>query len=129
MVSQKPGHASWGVLLAAPLKVAVCIVQKFNKWIEKSLEASPQSAIAVYPEGHRSTHGASLPLKRGMLHFAFSRKMPIQVVIGANKEAILSEKHCTARFGQTVVVGYSGETWAFHCEAGVQVGGPALGYR
>ena len=33
--------------------------------------------------------------------------MPVQIVIGANKEAILSEKHCTARFHQTVSVGFS----------------------
>lgn len=51
----------------------------------------------------------SLPLKRGMLYYAHSRKLPVQVVIGANKEAIISEKHCTARFNQTAVVGYSGE--------------------
>ena len=62
----------------------------------------------MYPEGHRSTLGESLPLKRGMLHYAYSRKLPVQVVIGANKEAIISEKHCTARLNQTAVVGYSG---------------------
>ena len=61
----------------------------------------------MYPEGHRSTRGESLPLKRGMLHYAHSRKMPVQVVMGANKEAILSEKHQTARLRQTVAVGYS----------------------
>jgi hypothetical protein len=43
-----------------------------------------------------------------MLYYAFSRKLPVQIVIGANKEAIISEKHLTARLGQTAVVGYSG---------------------
>jgi hypothetical protein len=80
---------------------------KFNRWIDGLLEKSPQSALAVYPEGHRNTYGESLPLKRGMLHYAFSRKMPVQIVIGANKEAILSEKHQTAHLGQTVAFGYS----------------------
>lgn len=42
-----------------------------------------------------------------MLHYAFSRKLPVQIVIGANKEAILSEKQYTTRFHQTVAVGYS----------------------
>lgn len=50
----------------------------------------------------------SLPLKRGMLHYAYSRKLPVQVIIAANKEAVLSEKHSTARFGQTIWAGYSG---------------------
>jgi hypothetical protein len=42
-----------------------------------------------------------------MLKYAFTRKMPVQIVIGANKESVLSERHCTARFGQTIAVGYS----------------------
>ena len=82
-------------------------LQAFNRWIDGQFARSPQTAIAVYPEGHRSTHGESLPLKRGMLHYAFSRKLPVQVVIGANKEAILSESHRTARLYQTVAVGFS----------------------
>ncbi|EFN60141.1 hypothetical protein CHLNCDRAFT_133550 [Chlorella variabilis] len=79
--------------------------EKFNRWIDEQRAASPQPGLSVYPEGHRSTLGEPLPLKRGMLHYAFSRKLPI--VIGANKEAIISEKHCTARLNQTAVVGYS----------------------
>lgn len=42
-----------------------------------------------------------------MLHYAFSRKMPVQVIISANKEAILSEKEFVARWFQRVAVGYS----------------------
>ena len=61
-----------------------------------------------YAAGHRSVHGRSLPLKRGMIKYAYTRKLPVQIVIGANKESILSEKHHTARFGQTAAVGYSG---------------------
>lgn len=43
-----------------------------------------------------------------MLHYAFDRKIPVQVVIGGNKEAILAEKKFSVGFGQTVTVGYSG---------------------
>lgn len=42
-----------------------------------------------------------------MLHFAYDRKYPVQIVISANKEAVVSEKRMTAGFGQTIVVGYS----------------------
>lgn len=49
----------------------------------------------------------SLPLKRGMLHYAYSRKMTVQCIICANKEAVLSEKYQVARWGQTVWAGYS----------------------
>lgn len=81
--------------------------EKFNRWIDEQRALSPQTGLSVYPEGHRSTAGTPLPLKRGMLYYAHSRKLPVQIVIGANKEAIISEKHCTARLNQTAVVGYS----------------------
>lgn len=80
---------------------------KFNKWIDDEWGKSTQTALGVYPEGHRSTNGESLPLKRGMLHYAYDRKIPVQIVIGGNKEAILSEKKMLVGFGQTVTVGYS----------------------
>ena len=57
--------------------------------------------------GHRSTKVHSLPLRRGMLHYAYSRRVPVQIVITANKEAVISEKDMSAHFGQTLVVGYS----------------------
>ena len=42
-----------------------------------------------------------------MLHYAYSRQVPVQIVITANKEAVISEKDMSAHFGQTLVVGYS----------------------
>ena len=42
-----------------------------------------------------------------MLYFAYSRKLPVQVVMTANKEAVISEKDMSAHFGQTLLVGYS----------------------
>ena len=106
-------------LAVLPARHLPTLTQKFNNWIDEQRAASPQPGLSVYPEGHRSTLGESLPLKRGMLHYAYSRKLPVQVVIGANKEAIISEKHCTARLNQTAVVGYSGG-WL----RGWLVGGP-----
>jgi hypothetical protein len=82
-------------------------LQAFNNWIDREFANSPQTGLGIYPEGHRSTHGESLPLKRGMLKYAFSRKLPVQIVIGAGKEFSLSERHRTARFNQTVAVGFS----------------------
>ncbi|KAL3151196.1 hypothetical protein ABBQ38_013045 [Trebouxia sp. C0009 RCD-2024] len=55
----------------------------------------------------RSTKRQSLPLKRGMLHLAYDRKYPVQIVMSANKESVMSEKAMRVGFGQTVVVGYS----------------------
>ena len=86
-------------------------MQKFNRWIDKQFAASCQTAIAVYPEGHRSTKDESLPLKRGMIKYAYSRGHPIQIIIGANKETIISEKKFTARRNQTMAVGFSEVIW------------------
>lgn len=52
--------------------------QRFNAWIDAQRAASPQTGLAVYPEGHRSVRDEPLPLKRGMLYYAFSRKLPVQ---------------------------------------------------
>lgn len=57
--------------------------------------------------GHRSTRGEPLPLRRGMLHYAYSRRLPVQIVITDGKEAVISEKDMSAHFGQTLLVGYS----------------------
>lgn len=103
-------------LMASMLVIKVILMFKrgkiadkegFNRWIDCKLQESPQPALVVYPEGHRSTSVHSLPLKRGMLHYAYSRKMAVQVIIGLNKEAILAEKQMKACFGQTVGVAYS----------------------
>lgn len=42
--------------------------------------------------GHRGTGPHSLPLKRGMVYYAHSRKLPVQIVMAAHKENVLSEK-------------------------------------
>ncbi|KDD77048.1 hypothetical protein H632_c32p2 [Helicosporidium sp. ATCC 50920] len=112
----------FAVALAFPAFISVMYVTKtvllfnrnnvkdkeaFNRWIDRQFGSSPQTGLSVYPEGHRSTAGGSQPLKRGMLMYAFSRKMPVQIIISANKEALLSEKEFTARFNQNVAVGYS----------------------
>lgn len=51
-----------------------------------------------------------------------------QIVIGANKEAIIAEKRCTARLGQTAVVGYSGgwRGWGWRAICVVRVEGLLL---
>ncbi|KAK9832508.1 hypothetical protein WJX81_003456 [Elliptochloris bilobata] len=81
--------------------------EEFNRMLEYKMAASPVDGLIVYPEGHRSIRCGSLPLKRGMLVFAFSRKMPVQIVMSANKEAVISEKEMRCGFGQRVLVGYS----------------------
>ena len=79
----------------------------FNAMIARKMAASPVPGLIVYPEGHRSTAATSLPLKRGMLQFAYGAGLPVQIVMGKGKEAVLSEKDGTAGWGRTVIFGYA----------------------
>lgn len=81
--------------------------KKFNEWLDSSLAKSQVPGLLVYPEGHRSTKPTSLPLKRGMLHYIHSRKMPVQIIISCGKEVVMSEKLMSAAWGKTVVTSFS----------------------
>lgn len=55
-------------------------LQRFNEWIDREAGSNvPQHSLLVYPEGTRSQRHVSLPLKRGMLRYAHSRGLPVQV--------------------------------------------------
>lgn len=73
---------------------------------DRSLAALP-CCRAVLCAGHRSTRPTSLPLKRGMMHYGFSRKLPVQLIITRGKEDVMSEKAGTVHFGTTLATGYS----------------------
>lgn len=51
-----------------------------------------------------------------MLHYAYSRQLPVQIVVTDGKEAVISEKHLSAHFGQTLLVGYSDIIRSTVCE-------------
>ena len=79
---------------------------KFNKWLDAKLDTSIVPALLVFPEGTRSTKPTSLPLKRGMLHYAHSRKLPVQIIITRGKERVLSEKKLRAGLWPVLVTSY-----------------------
>mmetsp|Transcript_5135 Transcript_5135/g.9340 ORF Transcript_5135/g.9340 Transcript_5135/m.9340 type:complete len:336 (-) Transcript_5135:291-1298(-) len=81
--------------------------EKFNAWLDGKMKKSLLNGMLVYPEGHRNIKPEALPLKRGMLHYAYTRKMAVQVVITAGKERVLSEKEMSLGLQQTLVTGFS----------------------
>ncbi|PSC76505.1 EF hand [Micractinium conductrix] len=84
--------------------------EKFNQWLDRELAegpSNPQCSLLVYPEGHRSQLNKSLPLKRGMLRYVHSRRLPVQVIVTAGKEEVLNESRRCVRFGSTLVTGCS----------------------
>lgn len=71
------------------------------------MQEGPLPAMVVYPEGHRNLKKESLPLRRGMMKYAYSRKYPVQIIITKGKEEVFNEMKFTSKFGQTLVSGYS----------------------
>ena len=49
----------------------------------------------------------SLPLKKGMLRFAYLRKIPCQIITGKNKEKPFNEKRWRVQFGCEIYIAYS----------------------
>lgn len=81
--------------------------EKFNRWIDRQLDRNLAPSLLVYPEGHRGHQGTSQELKRGMLHYAHSRKLPIQIIMTGRKEDILCEKTWDVHWDQTLITGFS----------------------
>jgi hypothetical protein len=82
-------------------------LEAFNSWLDAAISSSPMKGLIVYPEGHRNQKPESLPLKRGILKYAYSRKMPAQIIITNGKEQLMSEKKLTVGFNAQLVCGYS----------------------
>ena len=56
------------------------------------------TGMVCYPEGTRSIKPQSKPLKRGILRYAYSRKMAVQVICTARKERVFSSHlYCAQR--------------------------------
>lgn len=71
------------------------------------MSEGPLEGVLVYPEGHRNVTSMSLPLRRGMLKYTYSRGIPVQIIIASNKEYVICEKRLTVNFRSMVSVGYS----------------------
>jgi 1-acyl-sn-glycerol-3-phosphate acyltransferase len=74
----------------------------FYRWLDREFERCPLDGLIVYAEGHRSQAERPLPLKAGMIRYAFRRGLPIQVVMTAHTERVVDEKRLVGRSGVTV---------------------------
>jgi len=116
-LSRRAVYATFPVFITSALAIrgillfkrtAVKDKEAFNRWIDAGLAGAPSEKLLVYPEGTRSRKDDSLPLKRGMLMWAYTRQVPVQAVITAGKEKVLGdEKHMAAEFGHRLRCGYS----------------------
>ena len=58
------------------------IYAKMDSFISKSY----YHGMIVYPEGTRNLTDKPLPLKKGIIYYAYERNHPVQVIITKNKE-------------------------------------------
>lgn len=68
----------------------------FSTFMETSWGKRGEFGMIAYPEGTRNQAMEPLPLKTGVLHFAYEYKHPVQVVITTKKEVccrFFSHKH------------------------------------
>jgi 1-acyl-sn-glycerol-3-phosphate acyltransferase len=76
--------------------------EAFYRWLDRQFERCPLDGLIVYAEGHRSQGDRPLPLKAGMIRYAFRRGLPIQIVMTAHTESVLNEKGLVVRRGVAV---------------------------
>jgi hypothetical protein len=51
---------------------------EFNSWLDKKWKVAPRPHLLVYPEGHRMYDAVKAgELKKGMLRYAYDRKIPV----------------------------------------------------
>ena len=83
--------------------------EELNASIDKHWSTFEQyfPGFLCYPEGTRNIKPHSLPLKRGMLRYAHSRKLPVQIIICAGKEKVFSQKRYAAERNHVLPVAYS----------------------
>ena len=68
-------------------------LEKFFVWIDQQLDwfQTQRFHLNIFPEGHRNKKPYSIPLKRGMLTYAYLRKLLVQPVINFGIEKVLDE--------------------------------------
>lgn len=79
----------------------------FAKFMEDEWTKRPTFGMIAYPEGTRNQEDDHLPLKTGVLQFAFEYKHPVQCVITAGKEGVCNEKKLTMNRHRAVVTACS----------------------
>ena len=80
-------------------------LEMFFKWIDYkfTLHKTGRTHLLVYPEGHRNLKKEPLPLRSGMIRYAFTRKLPIQMFMCSGYDNVINEKKFVAEWGSAQV--------------------------
>jgi len=86
--------------------------RRFFQWIDSNFNnpRTRRKNLLVYPEGHRN-FGSEKPLtlKKGMIQYAYERKVKVQIVISFGNENIINEKNFIVNFEGANIMTYVGE--------------------
>ena len=77
----------------------------FFQWIDSKFQKhkTGRTHLIVYPEGHRNLLMKPLPLKSGMIRYAYSRQIPIQMFMSSGYDNQVNDKLLTAEWGNVKV--------------------------
>jgi hypothetical protein len=80
-------------------------MDKFYGWLDKNFAYfnNLRSGLIVFPEGHRNDTNRPLPLRSGMIQYAYERKMPVQIAIAKGSENVMSECNFYANIGENEI--------------------------
>eukprot|EP00958_Prasinococcus_capsulatus_P002173 scaffold200_cov401-Prasinococcus_capsulatus_cf.AAC.9 len=76
------------------------------KLLDRHFEVSMNGGLIVYPEGTRNQRPYSNPVKFGLIKYAYTRRIPCQVMISEGKERVWNEKIFATRLDKRVTVMY-----------------------
>jgi len=75
--------------------------------LDNKFENTPWKGLIVYPEARRNLRPESLPLKFGMIKYAYEKSIEVQIIMTKDKEKVLNEKSLTSHHGVVILVQYS----------------------
>ena len=80
-------------------------LDEFFQWIDSKFQRhkTGRTHLLVYPEGHRNLKKQHLPLRSGMIRYAYSRKIPIQIFMTSGYDNVVNEKRFRSEWGETSV--------------------------
>ena len=69
-------------------------LNEFYKWLDFNFNSrfTHRKSLVVYPEGHRNVTYQPLPLKLGMIEYAYYNRQPVQICIAFGLEDLIDDK-------------------------------------
>ncbi len=71
-------------------KNKLAVRKKINSLMDKAFKMT--SFFGGYPEGHRHTGEGTLQLKKGLIRYAYDRKLPVAIIQHAKQDEVINEK-------------------------------------